>query len=188
MDERGQVPVGGDPQVRSPEMLRGGRGSVRSDIYSAGVTMYRLLTGSWPVEWPGDFGVLRQQVLDRAFDDLGSAAPHVPWPLVRIVRTAMEAAPADRFVDAAAMNLALSRVDLGRRWARIPTHPGHVGCWCDAPNGKPSREVCVSGAGRRFSIVTRRAGGRQNRVVDLCLDDVAGARLPVELRRVFTAD
>lgn len=187
MDERGRVPVGGDPRLRPPEMLRGGEGSVRSDIYSAGVTMYRLLTGSWPVEWSDDFAALRARVVGREFEDLAVLAPHVPWTLVHTVRRAMEGNPTDRFSSAEEMGLALGRVDLGRRWARMPAHPGHAFCWVDAPGGSPAREVCLVEVGQKYSISTRRTTGGRSRITQLCIDDVVAARLPAALRRVFTA-
>jgi serine/threonine-protein kinase len=187
MNERGEVKVGGDPKVRAPEMLRGGAGNVRTDIYSSGVTMYRLLTGRWPVDWPGDFGILRDRVVGQQYEDVAQLAPHLPRTLVQVVRTAMSLAPVDRYKSAEAMSLALSRVDLGRRWTRIPTHSGHETCWTDAPDGVPAREVCVTRVGRRYAISTRRASGARSRITALCFDHVIGSRLTRELRRVFGA-
>ncbi len=187
MNERGEVKVGGDPKVRAPEMLRGGAGNVRTDIYSAGVTMYRLLTGRWPVDWPGDFNTLRDRVLGCDFDDVSRLAPHLPRTLVHVVRKAMNLNPADRFASAESMSIALSHVDLGRRWARIAAHPGHKFCWADAPGGVTAREVCVTATGRRFAITVRRSSGARSRISTLCVDSVTGARLPIELRRIFGA-
>jgi serine/threonine-protein kinase len=186
-NERGEVKVGGDPKVRAPEMLRGGAGNVRTDIYSAGVTMHRLLTGRWPVDWPGDFGTLRDRVVGQQFDDVARLAPHLPRTLVQVVRTAMSGPPEDRYGSADEMSRALGRVNLGRRWARIPAHSSHESCWTDAPGGVPAREVCVTKAGRRFVITTRRVSGSRSRITPLCFDDVIGSRLPRDLRRVFGA-
>ena len=40
----------GTPLYMAPELFRGGKASVQSDIYSVGVLLYRLVTGSVPVE------------------------------------------------------------------------------------------------------------------------------------------
>lgn len=41
--------LAGTPLYLAPEVLRGGRASVQSDIYSLGVLMARLVTGSYPI-------------------------------------------------------------------------------------------------------------------------------------------
>lgn len=48
----GKVAPGGDPQVRSPEMMKGGRGGERSDIYSIGVSLYDWSRGRGPMRIP----------------------------------------------------------------------------------------------------------------------------------------
>ncbi len=188
MDDRGHVRQAGDPLVRAPEMLRGGSGQIRTDIYSVGASMYRLLSGAWPVEEPDDFSVFRQRVRGSRYKRLADLAPHLPKALTSIIRRAMSVDPTTRFASAEDMNIALGRLDLGRRPARTATHDGHVSCWADAPQTGPARETCVVEVNGRFDITTRRASGARTRITELCRSGVARVDLATELRRVLRAD
>jgi eukaryotic-like serine/threonine-protein kinase len=185
MDEHGLVRAAGDPLIRAPEMLKGAPGSPRTDVYSVGVTLYRLLTGRWPVDWVTDFAALRVDVVAGRYPALNELAPHVPRTLRGVVRNAMAVSPAARYQTAEAVSIALGRVDLGRRWAHREPHDGHTMCWTDAPSGQPKREVCVISDARTSSITTRRATGARTRIAALCLPEIPTQRLPLELRRIF---
>jgi serine/threonine protein kinase len=175
----------GDPLVRAPEMLKGVPGSVVTDVYSTGVTLYRLLSGRWPVDWLADFQELKSRVIIAKYPPLGDIAPHVPPALTRVVRKAMELDAAARYQSAQEMSVALSRVDLGRRWARQASHQGHAQCWVDSPAGVSAREVCVVGGTATAQIVVRRTTGTKSRLLPLCRSSVPVRRLPVELRAIF---
>lgn len=87
----GSKPFALTPHYASPEQLRGGPVTVRSDIYSAGLLMRKLLT-----DGGGE--------IDRSLD--------------AIVRKATAQNPADRFASAEAMNAALARCAEGRTSVR----------------------------------------------------------------------
>ena len=50
--------LAGTPLYLAPELLRGSAPTVQSDIYSLGVLLYHLLTGSYPVQ-AENLGLLR---------------------------------------------------------------------------------------------------------------------------------
>lgn len=185
MDQAGQVPPGGDPQVRSPEMMKGGRGDVTSDIYSMGVTLYRLLTGEWPYQH-ANWSELKRLVTTGDCRDIRDSAPHVSNSLARRVRRAMAVDRHDRYQSAMEMHVDLATVYVGRLWQPIGPHPGHRACWTEAPVARRTPyALCVVPTGSRFAIETRRATGARSRVATACLDNLRERRIPLELRRIF---
>lgn len=102
-----ETSLSGTPLYMAPEVLEGEGASVRSDLYSLGVLLYHLVTGSFPV---------RGQSLDdlRRAHQRGEAAllrdirPDLPEEFVRIVERALERDPGRRFASAGALEQALT--------------------------------------------------------------------------------
>lgn len=95
--------VVGTPSYMAPEQCRGEETDHRSDLFSAGIVLFELLTGEKP--FPGrTLTVLVRQLLD---DDAPDLRGRVPDPLAAVVRRALAKDPQDRFPSAAAMAAAL---------------------------------------------------------------------------------
>jgi serine/threonine-protein kinase len=111
MTETGSIM--GTAQYLSPEQAQGHAVNARSDLYSIGVILYELLTGSVPFDAESAVTVALKQVSERPMA-LRSRNPSVPPELERIVLRALEKDPADRFADAdefiAALQAASSRI------------------------------------------------------------------------------
>jgi serine/threonine protein kinase len=91
----------------APEQAMG-RPSFRSDVFSAGLILYRMLAGKWPA-WPFTWPLPGHADLVRR------AAPG----LVALVRRALQVDPERRFPDAGALHARFRRlVPASRRWAR----------------------------------------------------------------------
>ncbi len=86
----------GTPAFSSPEQLRGDELTVRSDIYSVGVTLYYLLTGHHPFEAP-DLVRMLATVLERRAESPDLRRPGLPPGLCRIVLRCLEKDPEKRF-------------------------------------------------------------------------------------------
>jgi serine/threonine-protein kinase len=79
----------------APEQAMG-RPSTRSDVFSLGLILYRMLSGRWPVypfKWPPP-GALRLR-RKRVHPDI-----------IRLLKKSMSHNPRDRFADAARMSAA----------------------------------------------------------------------------------
>ncbi len=86
----------GTPVFASPEQLRGDELTVRSDIYSVGVTLFYLLTGRLPHE-SQDMVRLLAKVLENPAPSPASYRPDIPSRLCNAVQRCLEKCPADRF-------------------------------------------------------------------------------------------
>ena len=95
----------GTPAYMSPEQFQGVAIDSRTDIYSAGIVLYQLLTGKRPFE--GSMATIMHAVLNSAAPRPSDVEPGVPPVLDDIVARAIARSPDDRYPDAAAFNKAL---------------------------------------------------------------------------------
>jgi serine/threonine-protein kinase len=180
----GQAPAEGDLLIRAPEMISTKVGSVASDIYSAGLTLYWLLAGSCPITGPSG-SAIRRAIVTGSYPDIRDVAPHVKRSLADRVRKAMSVDPAARYASAAEMHTALAGDLVGRIWHRVPPDAGHERCWREAGSGTTHRVCVLARPDGRCEIETRRASGSGTRVLDHCHARVGKAQLASTLRGVF---
>jgi eukaryotic-like serine/threonine-protein kinase len=107
----------GTPPYMAPERFRGTPVDGRSDIFSAGVLLYLLLTGKLPFD--ADYPAVIDQILRSE-----PAAPSVlvaecPTDIDSIVARALAKSPADRYANADDMAMDLHEVGAGMTRAHI---------------------------------------------------------------------
>jgi serine/threonine protein kinase len=95
----------GTPAYMSPEQFRGEVADARTDVYSAGVLLYQLLTGDRPFE--GGLTTIMHKVLNTDPPAPSQLASTAPAALDVVVRKAMAKRPEDRYASAAAFADAL---------------------------------------------------------------------------------
>ncbi|QDV07726.1 Serine/threonine-protein kinase PrkC [Planctomycetes bacterium Poly30] len=102
--------VFGTPHYISPEQAEGRTEEVdrRTDVYSLGVVLYELLTGSRPIEGESAIEVLRG-VVEREPRAVRSVNRNAPLDLAIICEVAMARRPSDRYQSAADMAADLRR-------------------------------------------------------------------------------
>jgi serine/threonine protein kinase len=94
--EQTQVLGVGSPSYMSPEQIRMDALDHRTDIYSLGVVMFKLLVGRLPFEADNDVA-LAQQILNEPVPDLVALRPALPPRLAQIVARALQKDPAARY-------------------------------------------------------------------------------------------
>jgi beta-lactam-binding protein with PASTA domain len=130
----------------APEQVAHGRADPRSDVYSAGILLYELLTGTAP--YTGDSAVA--VAYRHVHDDVPApsrAVPGLPPELDRLVLRATRRDPAARPADAGAFlaELAAVRAELGLRRVPMPIRTGRspralpsTGAGPGGPTGGPA--------------------------------------------------
>ena len=87
----------GTPTHAAPEQARGDRTDARADIFSTGVLLYELLTGTWPFRGKTTIDV-RHAVLHDQAKPLAEARPgYTPPRLQQILDRALAKEPRDRY-------------------------------------------------------------------------------------------
>jgi len=94
--ETTQITGIGSPAYMSPEQIRQEPLSQQTDIYSLGVTMFRLLTGRLPFE-AGSSAALTYAILNTPAPKPSQYRPDLPPLLDQIVLKAIEKEPAKRY-------------------------------------------------------------------------------------------
>jgi serine/threonine-protein kinase len=111
--------VMGTAQYLSPEQARGEKVDARSDLYSAGVVLYELLTGQPPFQGDSPVAVAYQHVREDAAppSDIES---DLPGDVDAVVMKALAKNPANRYQTAGEMTDDLGRLLTGRRVLATP--------------------------------------------------------------------
>lgn len=92
----------------SPEQARGGYSDEKSDIYSLGVTIYEMISGSVPFEGDNAVSIALLHVQNEA-KTLREIDPKVPVSIDRIVRKCMQKKPERRYLTVSELIVDLKR-------------------------------------------------------------------------------
>jgi serine/threonine-protein kinase len=118
-----QGAVFGSPAYMSPEQGTGTATDARSDVYSAGVVLYELLTGSWPFEVEDQMQMLRAHLMDPPPPLASKREGLVVRPeLEAVLMKALAKRPNDRFRDAHEMLAVLEAIPSPAAWIAGMTH------------------------------------------------------------------
>ncbi|MDD3589594.1 MAG: serine/threonine-protein kinase [Thermoguttaceae bacterium] len=101
----------GTPLYMSPEQARGQKVDSRSDVYSLGITAYRMLTGSAPFYGETPLAVVLKHLNERP-RPITEVRPEVPDALAKLVHRMLEKNPNDRQES---MDVLLSELRAARR-------------------------------------------------------------------------
>ena len=150
----------GSPAYMAPEIVEGKPLDFRTDVFSVGIMLYQLATGSLPFAGKNPHEVLRR-IAEGKFPDPRTVGRGVDQALARIITRALARRPEDRYPDvgplADELRAYLDRRRAGRRArraARVLRRPGRLrGGAADAARGG------ADGGRRRASW--RRSGRRR---------------------------
>lgn len=120
--------VFGTPAFMSPEQAKGEVLDARTDLYSCGCILYRMLAGDSPFRAESVVGVLMKQI-SEAPRPLEQLAPEAPPPLIDVVNRAMKKNREERYSSAREMRqdlVALFGAELSQPYIPIMRGPSGV--------------------------------------------------------------
>lgn len=103
----------------SPEQIRGGDFDTRSDLYSLGISLYELVTGSRPFQGDSDYSIMAAHLQQTPIPPV-HRDPRVPAALNDVILMSIAKDPAERFQSAAAFRNAL--ISIGSVPAAAPVY------------------------------------------------------------------
>ena len=111
MLESGEIPayLVGTPLTMAPEVLDGQPATGASDVYGLGATLFRMLTGRYPVE-AQSIDELKQAHASGNKVSLRAFVPNASPRLARVLSKALETSPVDRWPSAGAFRRALDDI------------------------------------------------------------------------------
>jgi serine/threonine-protein kinase len=134
--------IKGKLRYLSPEQAQGGAIDIRSDVFSLGVVLYELATGSHPVPSGADVMVIQMLSGDKGYPLLGETAPWVPKAVAKAVDRAMAFDPDNRHQTAEEFQNELSRILYGQFPDFTPKRLAELVCKVQAANEKSkSRDI-----------------------------------------------
>lgn len=98
--------VVGTLKYMSPEQLRGLPIDARSDLFSAGILLYQLLTGTRPFDGTGDYEIIQKIVSEEAIPP-STLNPQLPPAIDQLVARALDKSREQRYPTAREFNAAL---------------------------------------------------------------------------------
>jgi eukaryotic-like serine/threonine-protein kinase len=102
--------IAGTPLYLAPEVLSGAAATRRSDVYSIGVVLFRLLTGSYPV-FGGDLADLQRAHATGDGTDARLDRAGIPVRLRRVLGRAIDPDPDRRYAGADMFGAALAALE-----------------------------------------------------------------------------
>ncbi len=172
-----------------PECMTAPVGTVQTDIYQAGLTLYRAVNGeshfNKQVEEAGHS--LLTKISRGRLPDRDAFLPHVPNGLRRVIRRALKLDPAERYESAAEFATALARVSIRLPWSTRRNEQGHTE-WHAVRAKRPSIVVRLENSGEDWNVQIHTLGdGKKPRVTrsDLWKNSCTESQAVTHLKTVF---
>jgi serine/threonine-protein kinase len=167
--------VMGTPSYMSPEQCRGEDSDARTDLFSAGVVLYELLTGGRP--FIGSVDMIAHRICHETPPPPSQVVPELPPAVDAVVATALAKTPAGRYASARAFLEALvaatgaaagpgGEATLLNVAGLAPAPPAVSAAWDEVTLATIERQLAQH-VGPMARVLVRKAAARAHDVPDL---------------------
>jgi serine/threonine-protein kinase len=172
----------GTPLYLAPEIFGGAQPTAQSDIYSAGVLLFHLLTGSYPVRGRS-IEEVRSAHLRGERLSLATQSPRVPRSLASAIGRAIEPEQSKRFSSASEM---LAALETARRKREAPRRAGLIAAGfglaatlmgLTAWLSRPSPQSALAFRPRDWVLISQFENRTGDKLLDRTLDYALGLEL-----------
>jgi eukaryotic-like serine/threonine-protein kinase len=173
----------------SPEQVSAAPVDARSDVYSAGLTLYEAATGKRPIDGNSFYAIMKAQLEHKPIPPV-ELSPEIPTVLSRVIEKAIEKAPANRFQMADEFRSALLSLSLAAPTpvsAKTPTPVAVTGLrtralkdWSEADLEKAKTQLALY-IGPMARVIVARAAKTAGSLRELY--DVLAAEIPSAIDR-----
>jgi serine/threonine protein kinase len=170
-----------------PEFFSTNVGGVATDIYHAGVTLYRAVNGHpfFAAQKIKDPAKLKTQVLAGKFPRRDRFLEHVPKAVRTLIRKAMSVNEADRFRSASDMWAALANCPITHNWTTKIGSDGECSWECPNRGSKTGFYVELSKSGQRWNVDALTVGSGRRRCKEKCLKGATRGDAERHLKTLF---
>lgn len=120
-----------------PELFTHGHGTVASDVFQAGLTLYRAVNGEpfYQAQLLANAADIRTAICTGIFPDRDEYLPHVTRAMRQVIRKALQLNSADRYGSAREFATALGRVMVTKDWSTTCQPSGEIEWRCQQAAG-----------------------------------------------------
>lgn len=157
----------------TPEFIVRNPSDIRSDIYQAGLTIFRMLNGHDVLQKQAiTMGLTKNHILMAKFPDRNSYLPHIPLSLRKIVNKCIMVNPDDRYQNVLEVINDLSSIPNSPNLNWRYSNDGITEMWGkESDNNKYS--ITVTG-GKSFDIyTTKESPARKQRIRQYCFNNIS---------------
>ena len=168
----------------APEVIQKRKYSIASDIYAAGVTLYRLVNGDSYLPTI-DTHYVREAIINGRYPDRKHYRDFIPRPLRTLINRSIDINPKRRFVSADDMRHALERLILQMNWNEQKLIDGFR--WSAGWNMKCYEVTRTLRSNKSWCIETKKGRSKQSlrRVTSLCYEKLTKMKAEGISRRIL---
>lgn len=162
---------------QAPEVIQNAEATHQTDIYQAGLTIYRLCNGNeffknQTAKYSGDFDKFAQDIIKGKFPDR-NCREYIPKAIKKVIKKAIEPDPDDRYESVLEMMNDLANIEVPYNWIYQPNSGSRVWqCDCEDRILQINLESKASNIYEVITTKTLKYSGNTQKMTSYCQNNV----------------